>query len=57
MSGVDAELRISSQMSQDEKKRYGDYLIDTTFGFDEARRQTIEVFLHLRSIQLTGDSS
>ncbi len=57
MSRVDAELRISSQMSQDEKKRYGDYLIDTTLGFDEAKRQTIEVFLHLRSIQLTGDSS
>jgi hypothetical protein len=42
-------------MSQDEKKRYGDYLIDTTFGFDEARRQTIEVFSQLRSIQLTDN--
>jgi dephospho-CoA kinase len=57
MSLVDAELRISSQMSQGEKKRYADYLIDTTLGFDDTRRQTTEVYLHLRSIQLAGDCS
>jgi hypothetical protein len=35
-------------MPQDEKKRFADFLIDTTEGFAAARRQTIEVFEQLR---------
>lgn len=44
LSSADAQRRIASQMPQDEKKRYADFLIDTSIGFDETRRQTIEVF-------------
>src|SRR4029450_1287579 len=31
-----AQRRIDSQMSQEEKQRYADYLIDTSDGFDPA---------------------
>lgn len=44
LSRADAVLRIKAQMSQDEKKRYADFLIETTGGFEAARQQTIEVF-------------
>lgn len=40
--------RIEAQMPQTEKKRYADYLIDTTAGFDAARRQTVEIFERLK---------
>ena len=42
-----AEQRINAQMSQEEKKKFADYLIDTTEGFAVARKQTEEVFLAL----------
>lgn len=51
-----AKQRIAAQMSQDEKKRYGDYLIDTSDGFDDTRRQTLEVVEQLRSIAKDHDS-
>lgn len=44
----EALQRISAQMPQDEKKRYADFLIDTSKGFDEARRQTMEVYGQLK---------
>jgi len=44
----DAERRIASQMSQDEKKRHADFLIDTSAGFEDTRRQTAEVFRQLK---------
>jgi len=44
----DAERRIASQMSQDEKKRHADFLIDTSGGFEDTRRQTAEVFRQLK---------
>lgn len=47
LSPADASRRIASQMPQDEKKRYADFLIDTSNGFDETRRQSTEVFSHL----------
>ena len=34
---AEAEKRISAQMSQDEKKKFADYLIDTSDGFDDTR--------------------
>ena len=45
-----AEQRIRAQMPQDEKKKYADYLIDTSEGFDATRAQTKEVYGQLRSI-------
>lgn len=44
----DAEKRISAQMGQDKKKKFADYLIDTSEGFDDTRRQTEAVFAALR---------
>jgi dephospho-CoA kinase len=40
----DAIKRIDTQLSQTEKKKFGDYLIDTSDGFDSARQQVFEVF-------------
>ena len=43
--------RIEAQMPQTEKKRYADYLIDTTGGFEAARRQTVEIYDRLKLLQ------
>ncbi len=43
-----AQLRIAAQMPQQQKMAYADYLIDTTSGFDDTRRQTREVYRQLR---------
>lgn len=53
LSEHEAQARIAAQMPQDEKKRYADYLIDTSAGFDDTRRQTLELVAELRS--LTGN--
>jgi dephospho-CoA kinase len=47
---IEAHRRIAAQMPQDEKKRYADYLIDTSAGFDETHRQTLELVDELRSL-------
>ena len=47
LSREEAEKRISAQMSQDEKKKFADYLIDTSDGFDDTRRQTERVYTAL----------
>lgn len=39
----EALQRISSQMSQADKQKFADYLIDTSNGFEDTRRQTIAV--------------
>ena len=44
LSRQEAEQRIGAQMSQDEKKKFADYLIDTSDGFDDARRKTENVY-------------
>jgi dephospho-CoA kinase len=44
-----AQERIDSQMPQEEKKAYADHLIDTSHGFDDTRRQTVEVYDQLRT--------
>lgn len=46
----EAESRIRSQMPQEEKKLYADFLIDTSNGFDDTRRQVEEVYKKLREI-------
>jgi dephospho-CoA kinase len=48
LSETEALRRIDAQMPQEEKKRYADYLIDTSRGFESARQQTIEVFEQLK---------
>src|SRR6185436_5214004 len=40
----EAQRRIDSQMPQEEKQRFADYLIDTSDGFDLTREQTIKVY-------------
>lgn len=47
---AEAEKRIKSQMAQSEKKKFADYLIDTSFGFDDTRRQVLEVLNNLKGM-------
>jgi len=47
LSQEEAERRISAQMSQEEKKEFADYLIDTSDGFAAARKQTEDVYIEL----------
>jgi dephospho-CoA kinase len=49
LSSAEAASRIAAQMPQEEKKRYADYLIDTSEGFEETRRRTEEVYSALKS--------
>jgi dephospho-CoA kinase len=44
LSRDEAAKRINAQMSQEEKKRFADYLIDTSDGFEAARKRTEEVY-------------
>lgn len=48
ISREEALKRINAQMPQEEKIRYADFLIDTSSGFEDARRQTREVYRQLR---------
>jgi dephospho-CoA kinase len=50
LSPEDAERRIAAQMTQEEKKKYADFLIDTSEGFGDARRQTEAVFQELSAL-------
>lgn len=47
LSRDEAERRINSQMSQEEKQGYADYLIDTSDGFELTRDQTLKVYNEL----------
>lgn len=48
LSESEARKRIAAQMSQDEKKRFADHLIDTSHGFEDTRRQTLVLLELLR---------
>lgn len=48
LSREDALRRIESQMPQEEKKLYADFLIDTSEGFEATRKQTIEIYERLK---------
>jgi len=48
LSEAEAVKRIRAQLPQEEKKRYADFLIDTSGGFESTRRRTIEVFEQLK---------
>lgn len=39
LSEAEAEKRVAAQMPQEEKKRFADYLIDSSAGFDDVRGQ------------------
>jgi dephospho-CoA kinase len=51
LSRLDAEKRIASQMSQEEKKSYADFLIDTSKDHDNTRRQVADVFNQLKLLR------
>jgi len=48
LSRDEAQRRIDSQMPQEEKQKFADYLIDTSDGFELTREQTIKVYNDLR---------
>lgn len=50
-----AQERVAAQMSQDEKKAFADYLIDTSGDFESVRRRTEEVFAELKALTKTND--
>jgi len=50
LSREDAEQRIAAQMSQDEKRKFADFAIDTSDGFDSTRQRTESVFGQLREL-------
>jgi len=47
ISEAEARRRIDAQMPQDEKKKYADFLIDTSNGYEDTRRQAAEIFERL----------
>jgi dephospho-CoA kinase len=49
LSESDARARIAAQMSQDEKKKFADHLIDTSAGFDTTRRSVEELYKMLKN--------
>jgi len=48
LSEFAARQRIAAQMSQEEKCKFADYLIDTSEGFADTRTRTTEVFSELQ---------
>lgn len=47
-----ARQRISSQMPQEEKQQYADYLIDTSDGFEITRSRVTEIFKQLQQVTI-----
>ena len=52
LSRDEAQRRIDSQMPQEEKQKFADYLIDTSDGFEPTRAQTLRVYEQLRATDL-----
>lgn len=50
LSREKAEQRIRTQMPQEAKKRFADYLIDTTKGLEATRERTEEVYRELKKL-------
>ena len=48
----EAQKRIDAQMPQEEKQKFADYLIDTSEGFESARKRTVEVYEELRRLKM-----
>lgn len=51
LTAEEALKRINAQMPQEEKKQFADFLIDTSEGFADARRQTSEIFERLKLLR------
>jgi dephospho-CoA kinase len=51
LTQTEAQSRIDSQMSQSEKQRYADFLIDTSDGFEPTRKRTRQVYEQLVKLQ------
>jgi len=49
LSREEAELRVKSQMPQEQKMKHADYLIDTSGSFEETRQQVQRVFAQLNA--------
>jgi dephospho-CoA kinase len=47
LSRDEALRRINSQMPQEEKQKFADYLIDTSDGYESTRSQSVEVYQKL----------
>src|SRR5215213_3397286 len=47
LSRDEALRRINSQMSQEEKQKFADYLIDTSDGFESTRSRSVEIYHQL----------
>lgn len=50
LSRQEAEKRIAAQMSQEEKMKHADLLIDSSEGFDTTRARTERVYRELRTL-------
>lgn len=50
ISSEEGQRRVASQMPQEEKLMFADYSIDTSEGFESARKRTEEVYKELRQI-------
>lgn len=48
LTEAEAEKRIAAQMPQEEKKRFADYLIDSSGGFDDVKPQVAGILGKLR---------
>jgi dephospho-CoA kinase len=49
----EAEKRIAAQLSQDEKMKFADYLIDSSEGFEATRKRAEEVYDKLHRLALS----
>ena len=47
LSREEAERRINSQMPQEEKQKFADYLIDTSDGFELTRARSVQIYQEL----------
>jgi len=47
LSREEALRRVNSQMSQEEKQKFADYLIDTSDGFELTRSRSVEIYNQL----------
>ena len=55
LNPAEAERRIAAQMPQEEKKKFADYLIDTSDGFEAARRSAVDVYGKLSEAAVQSD--
>lgn len=50
LSRDEAQARINSQMPQEEKQKFADFLIDTSDGFELTEKRTVEIYNELERI-------